>query len=843
MPPDVQPIGTIEGQLEYVDTFRPAYRLACTAAVRWLGLAAVAACLAEGFGARGSPPAWLAELPCGLQAALGPLSDLALWSARAHALGGFAAALATVGIALHFSRRGNRGDDEAWRPPPAWALVAVCAAKAAAPVLLAVATSQRLPPYLPEAALLSRACEITASRVFFPPGAAGLAAEEARQLRAAAAGYFAEPRNHRHPSAGGMEAALAGVTAAAGPLAEHAGCAAAAEPIYARSSERSAELGRYHAPNQAIVDFCAAAAEHEAAAALNALAALGASALPLGLRALVEQVDALAADAALAAALGLPLAPGAGAPLAPAVPDVAAALLGDAASNFTAGLLPTSWSDVREALSRTAAALPAATAAERLARLRLLRWSAAGWAARRTADAEHRALEADLGAADAAVAAAVKSASAAAAGNTSALLLALAADLNATAAAAAVPAAAAVQAGLAAALAAARGADAAAGGDCAADAAARPCDAAAGNALAGALLEANRTAWGAFVEDALLVPLALPGLDAALNDSMAELVAVGARAHVALAPALAARGALAKARAAAAVAVAWVSPHRLAGAPQVAAAEAAAMAAELRRARRLAGGAAAALAAGALVPLALAMGLGGVAGVLEYRGLVGLSEALTHPRDVEHAGRLTQFATGLAAMAAAGPLCALPVFVGVQGWPAAAGGASASQLGLAVALVAFLTSAVGGNCGWFARGFRAAVVLAVALCVAAWQTDARPDPADPAGAALLGVLLRFAFEYRLARLAACGAVARAAAAAFERHADVYYGQGERSTRSRLYVLDLWAAPPEQRTAPARTRRGSEQIVRAPKLSLREQMEAGRAAKAVDRGAGALEGRT
>ena len=41
-------------------------------------------------------------------------------------------------------------------------------------------------------------------------------------------------------------------------------------------------------------------------------------------------------------------------------------------------------------------------------------------------------------------------------------------------------------------------------------------------------------------------------------------------------------------------------------------------------------------------------------------------------------------------------------------------------------------------------------------------TDARPDPADPAGAALLGVLLRFAFEYRLARLAACGAVARAA---------------------------------------------------------------------------------
>ena len=110
-------------------------------------------------------------------------------------------------------------------------------------------------------------------------------------------------------------------------------------------------------------------------------------------------------------------------------------------------------------------------------------------------------------------------------------------------------------------------------------------------------------------------------------------------------------------------------------------------------------------------------------------------------------------------------------------------------------------------------------------------------------AALLGVLLRFAFEHRLARLAACGAVARAAAAALERHADVYYGQGERSTRSRLYVLDLWAAPPEQRTAPARTRRGSEQIVRAPKLSLREQMEAGRAAKAVDRGAGALEGRT
>ena len=57
----------------------------------------------------------------------------------------------------------------------------------------------------------------------------------------------------------------------------------------------------------------------------------------------------------------------------------------------------------------------------------------------------------------------------------------------------------------------------------------------------------------------------------------------------------------------------------------------------------------------------------------------------------------------------------------LQGWPAAAGGASASQLGLAVALVAFLTSAVGGNCGWFARGFRAAAVLAVALCVAAWQ--------------------------------------------------------------------------------------------------------------------------
>jgi hypothetical protein len=48
---------------------------------------------------------------------------------------------------------------------------------------------------------------------------------------------------------------------------------------------------------------------------------------------------------------------------------------------------------------------------------------------------------------------------------------------------------------------------------------------------------------------------------------------------------------------------------------------------------------------------------------------------------------------------------------------------------------------------------------------------------DPAGAVLLGALLRFAFDYRLARLAACGAVARAAAAAFERHADVYYGQG------------------------------------------------------------------
>jgi hypothetical protein len=31
------------------------------------------------------------------------------------------------------------------------------------------------------------------------------------------------------------------------------------------------------------------------------------------------------------------------------------------------------------------------------------------------------------------------------------------------------------------------------------------------------------------------------------------------------------------------------------------------------------------------------------------------------------------------------------------------------------------TQAVGGNCGWFARGFRAAAVLAVALCVAAWQ--------------------------------------------------------------------------------------------------------------------------
>lgn len=200
-------------------------------------------------------PQWLDKVPCTFQSVFNDFVKLLSAAETFLAFFDIIPSLLVTLMGMYVLRKTNReAADESWKPMPLKILLVTYVIKILAPVGLYTFINFKLPVYSPYKDIGIKACQVTTSLVYYPPGSsAQYMAEEFRVFRKASSRYFANPENTLYQGLNDFETKLSKIDVAPDEslIDDGKSCRQADS-----DSKLYAALNVYFSPNNAIQNYC-----------------------------------------------------------------------------------------------------------------------------------------------------------------------------------------------------------------------------------------------------------------------------------------------------------------------------------------------------------------------------------------------------------------------------------------------------------------------------------------------------------------------------------------------------------------------------------------------------------
>eukprot|EP00945_MAST-04E_sp_MAST-4E-sp1_P005350 g5350.t1 len=206
----------------------------------------------------GQLPAWFQKAPCMFQSTL---SAFALLVSTADLVLDVIKILPMLGVAVlafwHLRGKNRKSPNSEWKPLNQKILWFLFVAKLFGPLVLFTAVNFKLPQYAPYDEIAVKACEVTASLVFYPPQSkyAAIMKGEYDIARDVTARYFNNEKNHLYPKMKNFESSLASlVKDKVGALVDSE---KSCKVFGANDNGAYTVLNKFLSPNDAIIKYCA----------------------------------------------------------------------------------------------------------------------------------------------------------------------------------------------------------------------------------------------------------------------------------------------------------------------------------------------------------------------------------------------------------------------------------------------------------------------------------------------------------------------------------------------------------------------------------------------------------
>ena len=150
----------------------------------------------------GQLPAWFQKAPCMFQSTLSAFALLVSTADLVLDVIKILPMLGVAGLALWHLRGENRkSPNSEWKPVNQKVLWFLFVAKLFGPLVLFTIVNFKLPQYAPYDKLAGKACEVTASLVYYPPQSkyAAVMKDEYEILRSTSVRYFNNEKNYMYP--------------------------------------------------------------------------------------------------------------------------------------------------------------------------------------------------------------------------------------------------------------------------------------------------------------------------------------------------------------------------------------------------------------------------------------------------------------------------------------------------------------------------------------------------------------------------------------------------------------------------------------------------------------------